>query len=134
VKGSVDFTDCKSLASVTLPDGITNIKSYGCTSLTSLVIPDGVTSINDYFYSESLNWSYNRGTFEDCTNLTSVTIGKGVRSIGDRTFVGCKNLTNIVFRGEGPIQFESHVFSGWRERLPLAKQSELIQRGYKGEF
>jgi hypothetical protein len=84
--GNVAFSDCTSLTSVTMPDGVTNIGAsafYGCTSLTSVTIPDSVTSIGVY-------------AFNRCTSLTSITIPGSVTSIGDGAFDGCSGLTAIT--------------------------------------
>ena len=80
------FSDCTSLASVTIPEGVTSIGNAafsGCTSLTSVTIPEGVTSIGNY-------------AFKDCTSLTSVTISEGVTSIGKHTFYNCTSLTSVT--------------------------------------
>ena len=47
-----DFTDCKYLKKVTIPNTVKNISSYtfsGCTSLTSINIPSSVTTIKNVF-------------------------------------------------------------------------------------
>ncbi|MDR1972600.1 MAG: leucine-rich repeat domain-containing protein [Treponema sp.] len=66
------FSSCTSLASITIPDSVTVIKSgafYGCTSLVSITIPDSVTQIEE-------------SAFHDCTSLASITIPQSVTSIG----------------------------------------------------
>ena len=71
--GDGAFSDCTSLTSITIPNGVTSIgwnAFSDCTSLTSVVIPDGVTSIDD-------------STFYGCTSLTSITIPDSVTSIGE---------------------------------------------------
>ena len=48
--GNGAFEDCKSLTSVTIPDGVTKIDEYafrGCENLTSITIPDSVTYIGE---------------------------------------------------------------------------------------
>ncbi len=80
------FRDCKSLESITIPDGITSIGSWmfdGCASLESVTIPDSVTSIGDY-------------TFQNCASLESVTIPDSVTSIGNGAFIGCASLKSIT--------------------------------------
>ncbi len=47
------FFSCSSIASVTLPEGMTGIGNrafYGCAGLTSVAIPSSVTSIGDYAF------------------------------------------------------------------------------------
>ena len=70
--GEVAFRYCKSLVSITIPDGVTSIGNYAfiaCTSLANITIPDSVTSIGDEAFSY-------------CMSLTSITIPEGVTSIG----------------------------------------------------
>ena len=87
--GDYAFWDCDSLTSITIPDGVTRIGRdafYGCAGLTSITIPNGVTSIGD-------------DAFRGCTGLTSITIPASVTSIGDDAFRGCAGLTLITFEG-----------------------------------
>ena len=61
--GNYAFAFCRSLTSITIPDGVTCIEQrafWGCSSLTSITIPDSVTSIGE-------------GAFFSCTSLTSIT-------------------------------------------------------------
>jgi len=57
------FYNCFSLASVTIPNGVTSIgisAFEGCKSLTSIIIPNSVTKIGE-------------NAFWDCSDLSSVT-------------------------------------------------------------
>ena len=86
----------KDAASVTIPDGVTEIAgrvSAGlkeisggafedCTSLTTVSIPGSVTKIG-------------RNAFDGCTSLASVSIPAGVTKIGRETFEGCTSLTSV---------------------------------------
>ena len=84
--GDGAFSDCTSLTSITIPNGVTSIgwnAFSDCTSLTSITIPDSVTSIG-------------QNTFYDCTSLTNVVIPDSVTSIGNSAFSGCTSLTNVV--------------------------------------
>ena len=73
------FYDCRSLASVTIPNSVTSIGESafnGCSLLASVTIGKSVTSIGeDAFYG--------------CSSLASVTIPNSVTSIGKEAFVGC---------------------------------------------
>ena len=56
------FYGCTSLASISLPEGVTSIGSYAfsyCTSLTSISLPESITSIEQY-------------AFQNCDNLTNI--------------------------------------------------------------
>ena len=107
--GSMAFSYCTSLTSVTIPDTVTSIGfsafSY-CTSLTSVTIPDTVTSIGDsaFFNCSSLTsvtipdtvTSIGDSAFQYCSSLTSVTIPDSVTSIGRNTFYHCSGLTSVT--------------------------------------
>jgi hypothetical protein len=79
------FYECRSLTSVTIPDGVTSIEGAfaECRSLTSVTIPNSVTHIGE-------------DAFYDCRNLTSITIGNSVTSIGGNAFGDCWGLHSIT--------------------------------------
>ena len=84
--GDYAFEDCRSLTSITIPDGITSIGKYAfrdCTGLTSITIPNSVTSIGV-------------SAFYGCKSLTSITIPDSITSIGERVFYDCRSLTSIT--------------------------------------
>lgn len=79
------FTECKSLESIEIPDGITRIGDYafeGCKSLKNITIPNSVDSIG---YE----------AFCGCGSLTSIEIPDSVRIIERSAFAGCRSLKNI---------------------------------------
>ena len=87
------FYNCSSLTSISIPDGVTNIRSsafYNCSGLRSLCIPDSVTNIGS-------------SAFGGCSGLTSITIPDSVKSIGNGAFGDCSGLTSITvpFVGSG---------------------------------
>ena len=80
------FSNCSSLASVVIPEGVTSIGYYAfsnCSSLASVVIPEGVTSI-----------AYH--AFDHCSSLASVVIPEGVTSIESSTFYYCYRLASVT--------------------------------------
>ena len=88
--GGSAFYNCVSLASITIPSGVTSIDGgafYYCYALTSITIPSGVTSINNY-------------AFANCSALASITIPSGVTSIGTNAFQACYALTSITIPSE----------------------------------
>ncbi|MDE6637463.1 MAG: leucine-rich repeat domain-containing protein, partial [Muribaculaceae bacterium] len=106
--GFMGFSNCTSLTSINLPDGVTSIEGYAfsrCSNLTSINIPDGVTSIGENTFSEcssltSINIPDGVTSIEDyafahCSGLTSINLPDGVTSIGGLVFWGCSNLTSI---------------------------------------
>ena len=88
--GTFAFSDCISLTSVTLPEGLTSIAVDAfsdCSSLASVTLPEGLTSIGGY-------------AFYRCDGLASITIPESVTSIGNDAFGGCTNLTTLEFNAE----------------------------------
>ena len=89
--GSIAFTDCSSLISVTIPNSVTNIGSSafsGCSGLTSVTIPNSVTSIGE-------------AAFSDCRGLTSIIVESGntVYDSRDNCNAIIKTSTNTLITG-----------------------------------
>ena len=84
--GNKVFSQCTSLTSISIPDGITSIGDsafWSCSGLKTITIPDNVTTIG-------------HAAFFSCEALTSVTIGSRVTTIGDFAFYNCRRLTTIT--------------------------------------
>ena len=76
------FSNCTSLTSITIPEGVTDIGDmafFNCTSLKSIKIPESVTSIG-------------HSSFRSCSSLTNINIPEGVTSIGNSAFSFCNSL------------------------------------------
>ncbi len=87
--GSHAFSYCKSLASVTIGDGVEYIQQfafYACDNLAIVVVGDDVY----YIYEQA---------FQNCHSLTSVILGKKVCSIGASAFFGCEELKDVYCLG-----------------------------------
>ena len=119
--GDKAFSDNESLASVTLPEGLTTIGEgafYYCDGLKAIrVAPankqykdiDGVLFTKDgktlvaypgggktaYTIPAGVT-SIGERAFRSCTSLTSVTIPNSVTTIGERAFRGCESLTSVT--------------------------------------
>ena len=79
------FYGFKDLIQVTLPAGVTTIGEHafsGCSSLTSITIPEGVTTIG-------------RSAFSGCSSLTGITIPESVTTIGEDAFFRCSSLKDV---------------------------------------
>lgn len=109
--GTYVFDGCKSLASVTLPDGIKTIPDYtfrNCTALTTYTVPETVTKIGKYaFASASVATitlpaglaTIDANAFNANTKLKTVNFAETPTAtkltIGDGAFTGCTLLTAI---------------------------------------
>lgn len=79
------FYYCTSLASITIPEGVTILDgavfAY-CMALTEITLPSTLEAIGDHcFYA--------------CTALESVTVPEGVTTIGEQCFYNCAALKEI---------------------------------------
>jgi len=112
-----------ALASVTIPDSVTDIGSlafYRCRNLTSVTIPNSVTNIGGGAFSSCGITSFTipesvinieRGAFYECSKLTSLRIPENVKSIGDNAFSSCKLLSGVTFDSSVPPRtFGDNVF------------------------
>ena len=84
--GDYVFEGCSSLASLSLPDGLTllgNCVFYDCSSLTSVALPDGLTQLGYY-------------AFARCSSLTSVALPDGLTQLGYYVFSRCSSLTSVA--------------------------------------
>ena len=93
-------SNIKSIKSVVIEKGVTNIGDYAfswCNSLTSITIPNSITSIGSCTFSScSSLTSISDSVFSRCDSLTSITIPSSVTSIGTGTFNFCSSLTSII--------------------------------------
>ncbi len=76
--GDHAFSECRLLASLSVPDSCISMGGYccaNCRGLTTLNTGNGLTSIEEY-------------TFCGCESLNSVTFGPSITAIGDHAFTG----------------------------------------------
>ena len=117
--GSMAFSYCSSLTSITIPTSVTSIGDFAflsCDSLTSIIVQEG----NPKYHSvgnclietktktliagcqssvipdDGSVTSIGVEAFYECWNLTSITIPGSVKSIGYRAFAYCGSLTSIA--------------------------------------
>lgn len=106
--GEGAFRQCKSLTSITIPEGVKSIEEdafSSCDSLVTVHIPTSVTIIGEEAFSwcptlKSIELPYNlttigEGAFIGCNSLESITIPKSVRNIGEEAFRQCTSLKSI---------------------------------------
>ena len=107
--GNYAFSDCSSLASVTIGNNVTSIGGsafMGCSSLGSITIPNSVTEIQGNAFSSCTSLisvtignavtTIGSGAFSYCHSLTSITIPNSVTTIADGAFKGCYSLTSLI--------------------------------------
>ncbi|MBQ2396042.1 MAG: leucine-rich repeat domain-containing protein [Bacteroidales bacterium] len=107
--GSMAFSCCYGLTSITIPNSVTSIEweaFESCSSLTSINIPNSVTSIGQGAFATCLSLtsvdipnsvtSIGQVAFYNCSSLTSVDIPNSVTSIGERAFYNCSSLTSVT--------------------------------------
>lgn len=105
----VTFIDMYDLASVTLPDGMTEISTCAfekCTNLTDVVLPASITTIGTraFAYCSGLTdipmsssvTTIGKETYSNCAGLTDVALPDGVTQIGDAAFSYCTNLASVT--------------------------------------
>lgn len=114
--GDFVFYLCKTIASVTIPDGVTSIEQHAfflCDKLTSVSIPSSVESIGESAFGSCRGLSsitipegvkrMEEGAFNDCEQLTSIVIPSTVNKINNfQLFSDCNNLTSIVVDKNNP--------------------------------
>ena len=116
--GSLAFSFCESLITITIPTSVTVIGRgafLSCYSLKSVTLPNSVTQISDqaFSYCESLiNITIptsvtviGRNAFSYCYSLKSVTLPNSVTEIGDRAFAECLGLISVTI----PARYKSRT-------------------------
>jgi len=98
--GSLAFSSCSKLASVSIPDSVISIGEsafYSCKGLTSMVLPKGLTRLE-------------ASVFTACVKLKSVEVPDGVTQIGPQAFYNCADLrqVNIPY---GVTSLEPYAFA-----------------------
>ena len=116
--GDFVFNECSSLTSVSLPDGLKKLGDWvfeGCSSLTSMALPDGVTQLGD-------------GVFYDCSSLTSVSLPDGLTQLDNSVFYGCSSLTSMALP-DGVTQLGDRVFCQCFSLTSVSLPDGLTQLG-----
>ena len=136
--GEQAFEFCRSLTTITIPEGVTSIGNQAFSSCNSLeafngdgnsyykIVDDGRALLVDggktlfayaigntatsYAIPEGVT-SIGSYAFYGCRSLTSITIPEGVTSIGVGAFWACSNLTSITIP-EGVTKIGADAFRG----------------------
>ncbi|MBQ6266887.1 MAG: leucine-rich repeat protein [Clostridia bacterium] len=102
------FSENKTLTQVTVPAGVTEIRSgafRGCTALTQITLPESVTAIGTdaFAFTAIPSITLPQGltelgacAFEYCAQLQQITLPVGVDRLGAGTFAECASLTSVA--------------------------------------
>ena len=117
---------CKEIKTVIIPDSVRKIGEYAfcsCENLEYISIPDSVESIGSgilfatALYYDPNNWDrsvlYVDNHLVDTRNTVSgdYEIKKGTLTIAESAFMGCKQLTGVIFP-DGVKRIEAFTFDG----------------------
>lgn len=100
--GNGPFTNCTSLQSITIPDGVENINGSafsGCTALETVNLPKSLKTI----YSSA---------FSGCTSLKTVNFNKDTSgvTIQQKAFLDCSSLESFDFTKVGSLSGHGNIF------------------------
>ena len=130
------FYECRTLASITIPNSVTKVGKdafYGCSSLTQPVynehmfvrlpasysgaytIPDGIKVIANY-------------AFGYCQYLTSISIPNGVTKVDERAFEGCVSLTSVIIP-DGVTMIGNSMFRYCKGLIDITIPNSVISIG-----
>ena len=107
--GPSAFSDCGSIRSLTIENGVETIGDYAfrwCWQLESVVLPEGVLQIGRY-------------SFSDCNRLKRVSLPSTTKSIGDGAFRGLGALYAVTSYIQEPFDISKNVFAAeekWNEQ------------------
>ncbi|MBO5287236.1 MAG: leucine-rich repeat protein [Clostridia bacterium] len=121
--GNNAFMKCKTIKSVTIPNGVTSIGEYAfqdCSSLASISIPDSVTNIGAY-------------AFDGCESLKNISIPNSVTSIGGYAFRGCRYLSSVVIP-KSVVSMGYSVFYNCVESIDIYCEATSKPEGWNEEW
>ena len=103
------FAECKSLQSISLPAGLTQIGKAAfskCTGLKEIALPDSLAKLgeNAFAFCESLQTvtlpdkltEVGEHAFAECRALESIVLPDSVKTVGKNAFGGCYELKRAV--------------------------------------
>ena len=150
--GDYAFTNCRTLASITIPESVTYIgrESFGgCSNLTSITIPESVTSLGYYAFDYCDRLSEFKGNFASddgrCLIVSGIlaafapagikeyTIPTSVTKIGVGVFYGCDNLKNITIP-KSVTEILPYAFDGYTGSLVVNCNIPAAETGSGGAF
>ncbi len=113
--GDFAFSNCISLKSIVLPEGVLSLGSdafWGCTGLKSIELPQKLETIG-------------ANAFWECSALESIIIPDTVKTIGYGTFARCDLLTSIAIP-EQVTAIENYTFGSCRNLFKVAIPKTVV--------
>lgn len=108
------FSGCKSLREVEIPSSVTTIGAeafYGCEALRSIELPDAVTEITE-------------NLFKGCWRLRKVKLGPMVTTIGASAFKGCEFLQHLPLP-DSVRRIKGSAFENCKNLVDLGQPASL---------
>ena len=137
VVNSLDFSGCKGLTSVRIPDTVSTISDgafAGCEKLRSIEIPSSVTTIGAEAFKgcEALKsielpdavTEIAESLFEGCWRLRKVRFGSDVTVIGESAFKDCEFLQHLPLP-DSVRRIGKSAFEGSKNLVDLGQPSSL---------
>ena len=101
------FVGCKKLEQVTLGKKMRGIDTQmfsGCSALKEMELPDGMVYISNYAFYES--------------GIENIFIPASVISIGEKAFMNCHNIKEMVIEGSNElVAYEKCFYGSWMDHL-----------------
>lgn len=119
--GNGPFTNCTSLQSITIPDGVKNINNSafsGCTALETVNLPKSLKTI----YSSA---------FSGCTSLKTVNFNKDTSgvTIQQKAFLDCSSLESFDFIKVGSLSGHGNIFQNCTSLKSVTIGENVTQAG-----
>ena len=111
------FSDCRSIATVKLPEDLSYIGSWafsGCFCLASISFPSKLETIGAM-------------AFSGCSSLKEINIPASVKTIGEAAFYGCKNIEtiNVNPSNEHYFAIDNVLYNTRQELLKCAEKNPV---------
>ena len=159
---SVSFSNCTSLTSVVIPDGVTTLNFNGCSSLTSINIPSSVTTIQsdgfknctsltavhitdiaawcrisfssrDNYQNSSNPLGYAHHLYLNGKEVTNLVIPADITSINNWAFRGCTGLTSVTI-GNSVTSIGDHAFAYCHGLTSVTIGNSVTSIGYEAFY
>ena len=132
------FSNCTSLQSINIPNGVTKIRKsafFMCKQIQSISLPQTLQEIESVTFSGCSSLQYinipskvtkiNQSTFYDCRRLQSIKLPQNLQEIKNESFFNCNSLQSINIP-PGVTSIGTNAFNGC-EQLQSVTLSKALQ-------